>query len=79
MMVYPENPKSLASPSDQKKGFMVKSTKCTVMREGKYPVIMFKDYPADFKNVKEIKVYLYTKDGILNPKRQKLIIKDISL
>lgn len=78
VMVYPKDVKSL-DPKDQKKGFIVKSTKCEVMREGKYPVIMFKDYPADFKTVKEIKAYLYTKDGILNPKRQKLIINDISL
>ena len=78
LMVYPENPKELAK-KDQKKGFMVKSTKCKVMREGKYPVVMFADYPANVTKVKEIKAYLYTKDGILNPKKQKLIVKDFSL
>ncbi|MCH2193786.1 hypothetical protein [Kordia sp.] len=78
VMLYPENPKELAK-KDQKKGFMVKSTKCKVMREGKYPVVMFADYPANVTKVKEVKAYLYTKDGILNPKKQKLLIKNFSL
>jgi hypothetical protein len=78
LMVYPENVKEL-DKKDQKKKFVVKSTKCKVMREGKYPVVMFADYPSKFTKVKEAKAYLYTKDGILNPKKQKLLIKDFSL
>ncbi|PHS07670.1 MAG: hypothetical protein COA88_08205 [Kordia sp.] len=79
LMLYPEDKEVLLSSKDKKRGFIVKSVKCKIMREGKYPVVVFPDYNIGFKKIKMAKAYLYNKDGILNPNKQKLIIKEFSL